>query len=119
MSKEQKEKAVKKETTDSIKKEDSSLSFFSRIKKQVKTFNLKNNESTTSFADNLSHLDESALEKELHEKEKKVRLQEKELKKRALELENAKKKFEEEQRKIEEERKRNELARADKERLEN
>ena len=118
MSKELEEKAVKKETTDSIKKEDSSLSFFSRIKKQVKTFNLKNNESTTSFADNLSHLDESALEKELHEKEKKVRLQEKELKKRALELENAKKKFEEEQRKIEEERKRNELARAEKERLE-
>ena len=118
MSKELEEKAVKKETTDSIKKEDSSLSFFSRIKKQVKTFNLKNNESTTSFADNLSHLDESALEKELHEKEKEVRLQEKELKKRALELENAKKKFEEEQRKIEEERKRNELARAEKERLE-
>ena len=118
MSKELEEKAVKKETTDSIKKEDSSLSFFSRIKKQVKTFNLKNNESTTSFADNLSHLDESALEKELREKEKEVRLQEKELKKRALELENAKKKFEEEQRKIEEERKRNELARAEKERLE-
>ena len=118
MSKELEEKAVKKETTDSIKKEDSSLSFFSRIKKQVKTFNLKNNESTTSFADNISHLDESALEKELHEKEKEVRLQEKELKKRALELENAKKKFEEEQRKIEEERKRNELARAEKERLE-
>ena len=118
MSKELEEKAVKKETTDSIKKKDSSLSFFSRIKKQVKTFNLKNNESTTSFADNLSHLDESALEKELREKEKEVRLQEKELKKRALELENAKKKFEEQQRKIEEERKKNELARAERERLE-
>ncbi|WP_314397736.1 DUF5776 domain-containing protein [uncultured Gemella sp.] len=118
MSKELEEKAVKKETTDSIKKEDSSLSFFSRIKKQVKTFNLKNNESTTSFVDNLSHLDESALEKELREKEKEVRLQEKELKKRALELENAKKKFEEQQRKIEEERKKNELARAERERLE-
>ena len=118
MSKKLEEKVVEKETTDSIEKKDSSISFFSRIKKQVKTFNLKNNESTTSFADNLSHLDESALEKELREKEKEVRLQEKELKKRALELENAKKKFEEQQRKIEEERKKNELARAERERLE-
>ena len=118
MSKELEEKVVEQETTDSIEKKDSSISFFSRIKKQVKTFNLKNNESTTSFADNLSHLDESALEKELREKEKEVRLQEKELKKRALELENAKKKFEEQQRKIEEERKKNELARAERERLE-
>ena len=118
MSKKLEEKVVEKETTDSIEKKDSSMSFFSRIKKQVKTFNLKNNESTTSFADNLSHLDESALEKELREKEKEVRLQEKELKKRALELENAKKKFEEQQRKIEEERKKNELARAERERLE-
>ena len=118
MSKKLEEKVVEKETTDSIEKKDSSISFFSRIKKQVKTINLKNNESTTSFADNLSHLDESALEKELREKEKEVRLQEKELKKRALELENAKKKFEEQQRKIEEERKKNELARAERERLE-
>ena len=118
MSKKLEEKVVEKETTDSIEKKGSSISFFSRIKKQVKTFNLKNNESTTSFADNLSHLDESALEKELREKEKEVRLQEKELKKRALELENAKKKFEEQQRKIEEERKKNELARAERERLE-
>ena len=118
MSKELEEKVVEQETADSIEKKDSSISFFSRIKKQVKTFNLKNNESTTSFADNLSHLDESALEKELREKEKEVRLQEKELKKRALELENAKKKFEEQQRKIEEERKKNEIARAERERLE-
>ena len=118
MSKELEEKVVKQETADSIEKKDSSISFFSRIKKQVKTFNLKNNESTTSFANNLSHLDESALEKELREKEKEVRLQEKELKKRALELENAKKKFEEQQRKIEEERKKNEIARAERERLE-
>ena len=118
MSKELEEKVIEQETTDSIEKKDNSISFFSRIKKQVKTFNFKNNESTTSFADNLSHLDESALEKELREKEKEVRLQEKELKKRALELENAKKKFEEQQRKIEEERKKNELARAERERLE-
>ena len=118
MSKELEEKVIEQETADSIEKKDNSISFFSRIKKQVKTFNFKNNESTTSFADNLSHLDESALEKELREKEKEVRLQEKELKKRALELENAKKKFEEQQRKIEEERKKNELARAERERLE-
>ena len=118
MSKELKDKVVKQETADPIMKKDNSISFFSRIKKQVKTFNFKNNESTTSFADTPSHLDESALEKELREKEKEVRLQEKELKKRALELENAKKKFEEEQRKIEEERKKNEIARAERERLE-
>ena len=118
MSKELKDKVVEQETADPIMEKDNSTSFFNRIKKQVKTFNLKNNEYTTSFADTPSHLDESALEKELREKEKEVRLQEKELKKRALELENAKKKFEEEQRKIEEERKRNELARAEKERLE-
>ena len=118
MSKELKDKVVKQETADSIMKKDNSTSFFNRIKKQVKTFNLKNNEYTTSFADTPSHVDESALEKELREKEKEVRLQEKELKKRALELENAKKKFEEEQRKIEEERKKNEIARAERERLE-
>ena len=118
MSKELKDKVVEQETADPIMKKDNSTSFFNRIKKQVKTFNLKNNEYTTSFADTPSHLDESALEKELREKEKEVRLQEKELKKRALELENAKKKFEEEQRKIEEERKKNEIARAERERLE-
>ena len=118
MSKELKDKVVEQETADPIMKKDNSIPFFNRIKKQVKTFNLKNNEYTTSFADTPSHVDESALEKELREKEKEVKLQEKELKKRALELENAKKKFEEEQRKIEEERKKNEIARAERERLE-
>ena len=116
MSKEQKEKVVENNTTDSTKEKNNTTSFFSRFKKQVKTFNLKNNESTTSINNN--HLDESALEKELREKEKEVKLKEKELKQRALELENAKKKFEEQQRKIEEERKKNELARAERERLE-
>ena len=116
MSKEQKEKVVENNTTDSAKEKNNMTSFFSRFKKQVKTFNLKNNESTTSINNN--HLDESALEKELREKEKEVKLKEKELKQRALELENAKKKFEEQQRKIEEERKKNELARAERERLE-
>ena len=116
MSKEQKEKVVENTNTDSTKEKNNMTSFFSRFKKQVKTFNLKNNESTTSINNN--HLDESALEKELREKEKEVKLKEKELKQRALELENAKKKFEEQQRKIEEERKKNELARAERERLE-
>ena len=116
MSKEQKEKVVENNTTDSTKEKNNTTSFFSRLKKQVKTFNLKNNESTTST--NNHHLNESALEKELREKEKEVKLKEKELKQRALELENAKKKFEEQQRKIEEERKKNELARAERERLE-
>ena len=116
MSKEQKEKVVENTTTDSTKEKNNMTSFFSRFKKQVKTFNLKNNESTTSINNN--HLDESVLEKELREKEKEVKLKEKELKQRALELETAKKKFEEQQRKIEEERKKNELARAERERLE-
>ena len=116
MSKELKEKVVENNTTDSTEKKDSTSSFLGRLKKQVKTFNFKNNESTTS--NNNNNLDESALEKELREKEKEVKLKEKELKQRALELENAKKKFEEQQRKIEEERKKNELARAERERLE-
>ena len=117
MSKELKEKVVETNTTDSTEEKDNSTSFFGRLKKQVKTFNFKNNESTTSI-NNQDHLDESALEKELREKEKEVKLKEKELKQRALELEKAKKKFEEQQRKIEEERKKNEIARAERERLE-
>ena len=117
MSKELKEKVVETNTTDSIEKKDNSTSFFGRLKKQVKTFNFKNNESTTSI-NNQGHLDESAIEKELREKEKEVKLKEKELKQRALELEKAKKQFEEQQRKIEEERKKNEIARAERERLE-
>ena len=117
MSKELKEKVVEKNTTDSTEEKDNSTSFFGRLKKQVKTFNFKNNESTTSI-NNQDQLDESTLEKELREKEKEVKLKEKELKQRALELEKAKKKFEEQQRKIEEERKKNEIARAERERLE-
>ena len=117
MSKEQKEKVVETNTTDSTEKKDNSTSFLGRFKKQVKTFNFKNNKSTTSI-NNQDQFDETALEKELHEKEKEVKLKEKELKQRALELEKAKKKFEEQQRKIEEERKKNEIARAERERLE-
>ena len=117
MSKELKENVVKNNTTESTPKKDNTSTFFNRLKKQVKTFNFKNNDSTTSI-NNQSHLDESALEKELREKEKEVKLKEKELKQRALELEKAKKKFEEQQRKIEEERKKNELARVERERLE-
>ena len=117
MSKELKEKVVETNTTDSTEEKDNSTSFFGRLKKQVKTFNFKNNESTTSI-NNQDQLDESALEKELREKEKEIKLKEKELKQRALELEKAKKKFEEQQRKIEEERKKNEIARAERERLE-
>ena len=117
MSKELKENVVKNNTTESTPKKDNTSTFFNRLKKQVKTFNFKNNDSTTSI-NNQSQLDESALEKELREKEKEVKLKEKELKQRALELEKAKKKFEEQQRKIEEERKKNELARAERERLE-
>ena len=117
MSKELKENVVKNNTTESTPKKDNTSTFFNRLKKQVKTFNFKNNDSTTSI-NNQSQLDESALEKELREKEKEVKLKEKELRQRALELEKAKKKFEEQQRKIEEERKKNELARAERERLE-
>ena len=117
MSKELKENVVKNNTTESTPKKDNTSTFFNRLKKQVKTFNFKNNDSTTSI-NNQSQLDESALEKELREKENEVKLKEKELKQRALELEKAKKKFEEQQRKIEEERKKNELARAERERLE-
>ena len=115
MSKEEKDIVVKNDTTDTTEEKDNSTSFFGRFKKQVKTLNFKNNETKENSN---SHIDESAIEKELREKEKEVKKQEQELKKRALELEKAKKQFEEQQRKIEEEKKKNELARAEKERLE-
>ena len=73
MSKELKEKVVETNTTDSTEEKDNSTSFFGRLKKQVKTFNFKNNESTTSI-NNQDQLDESALEKELREKEKEIKL---------------------------------------------
>ena len=115
MSKEEKDIVVNNDATDSTEEKDNSTSFFGRFKKQVKTLNFKNNETKKNSN---SHIDESAIEKELREKEKEVKKQEQELKKRALELEKAKKQFEEQQRKIEEEKKKNELARAEKERLE-
>ena len=115
MSKEEKDIVVKNDTTDTTEEKDNSTSFFGRFKKQVKTLNFKNNETKKNSN---SHIDESAIEKELREKEKEVKKQEQELKKRALELEKAKKQFEEQQRKIEEEKKKNELARAERERLE-
>ena len=117
MSKEEKDIVVKNDTTDPTEEKDNSTSFFGRLKKQVKTFNFKNNESKDNKKTD-SHIDESAIEKEHREKEKEVKKQEQELKKRALELEKAKKQFEEQQRKIEEEKKKNELARAERERLE-
>ena len=117
MSKEEKDIVVKNDTTDPTEEKDNSTSFFGRLKKQVKTLNFKNNESKDNKKTD-SHIDESAIEKELREKEKEVKKQEQELKKRALELEKAKKQFEEQQRKIEEEKKKNELARAERERIE-
>ncbi len=117
MSKEEKDIVVKNDTTDTTEEKDNSTSFFGRLKKQVKTLNFKNNDSKDNEKTD-SHIDESAIEKELREKEKEVKKQEQELKKRALELEKAKKQFEEQQRKIEEEKKKNELARAERERLE-
>ena len=117
MSKEEKDIVVKNDTTDTTEEKDNSTSFFGRLKNQVKTLNFKNNESKDNEKTD-SHIDESAIEKELREKEKEVKKQEQELKKRALELEKAKKQFEEQQRKIEEEKKKNELARAERERLE-
>jgi len=117
MSKEEKDIVVKNDTTDTTEEKDNSTSFFGRLKKQVKTLNFKNNESKDNEKTD-SHINESAIEKELREKEKEVKKQEQELKKRALELEKAKKQFEEQQRKIEEEKKKNELARAERERLE-
>ena len=117
MSKEEKDIVVKNDTTDTTEEKDNSTSFFGRLKKQVKTLNFKNNDSKDNEKTD-SHIDESAIEKELREKEKEVKKQEQELKNRALELEKAKKQFEEQQRKIEEEKKKNELARAERERLE-
>ena len=108
MSKEKKDLVVENETTDSTEEKDTSISFFGRIKQQVKTFNLKNSEtSVTESSIKNNEIDETALENELRLKEKEVRLREEELKKQALELEKARKRFEEEQRKIEDTRKKN------------
>lgn len=96
MSKEEKDIVVKNDTTDTTEEKDNSTSFFGRLKKQVKTLNFKNNDSKDNEK-TASHIDESAIEKELREKEKEVKKQEQELKKRALELEKAKKQFEEQQ----------------------
>jgi len=69
MSKEEKDIVVKNDTTDTTEEKDNSTSFFGRFKKQVKTLNFKNNETKENSN---SHIDESAIEKELREKEKEV-----------------------------------------------
>ena len=87
------------------------ISFFNRLKQQVKTLNFKN-EKQEIADENITQVDnEIVLEEELKRKEK-------EAKERAFRLESARKKFEKEQKRIEEEHKKNMAQRAEQERLE-
>ena len=110
MTKEEKDKL----NNDNLSNTDSqtkNISFFNRLKQQVKTLNFKNEKQTTDDKNITQADDEIVLEEELKRKEK-------EAKERAFRLESARKKFEKEQKRIEEEHKKNMAQRAEQERLE-
>ena len=110
MTKEEKDKLNDENSTNTDSKKNN-ISFFNRLKQQVKTLNFKN-EKQEIADENITQVDdEIVLELELKRKEK-------EAKERAFRLESARKKFEKEQKRIEEEHKKNMDQRAEQERLE-
>ena len=110
MTKEEKDKLNDENSTNTDSKKNN-ISFFNRLKQQVKTLNFKN-EKQEIADENITQVDnEIVLEEELKRKEK-------EAKERAFRLESARKKFEKEQKRIEEEHKKNMAQRAEQERLE-
>ena len=110
MTKEEKDKLNDENSTNTDSKKNN-ISFFNRLKQQVKTLNFKN-EKQEIADENITQVDdEIVLELELKRKEK-------EAKERAFRLESARKKFEKEQKRIEEEHKKNMAQRAEEERLE-
>ena len=110
MTKEEKDKLNDENSTNTDSKKNN-ISFFNRLKQQVKTLNFKN-EKQEIADENITQVDdEIVLELELKRKEK-------EAKERAFRLESARKKFEKEQKRIEEEHKKNMAQRAEQERLE-
>ena len=109
MTKEEKDK-LNNDNSSNTDSQAKNISFFNRLKQQVKILNFKNEKQTTDD-ENITQADDIVLEEELKRKEK-------EAKERAFKLESARKKFEKEQKRIEEEHKKNMADRAEQERLE-
>ena len=111
MTKEEEKDKLNDDNSANTDTQKNNISFFNRLKQQVKTLNFKNEKQ--EIADkNITQVDnEIVLEEELKRKEK-------EAKERAFRLESARKKFEKEQKRIEEEHKKNMAQRAEQERLE-
>ena len=111
MTKEEEKDKLNDDNSANTDTQKNNISFFNRLKQQVKTLNFKN-EKQEIADENITQVDnEIVLEEELKRKEK-------EAKERAFKLESARKKFEKEQKRIEEEHKKNMADRAEQERLE-
>ena len=111
MTKEEEKDKLNDDNSANTDTQKNNISFFNRLKQQVKTLNFKN-EKQEIADENITQVDnEIVLEEELKRKEK-------EAKERAVRLESARKKFEKEQKRIEEEHKKNMAQRAEQERLE-
>ena len=111
MTKEEEKDKLNDDNSANTDMQKNNISFFNRLKQQVKTLNFKN-EKQEIADENITQVDnEIVLEEELKRKEK-------EAKERAFRLESARKKFEKEQKRIEEEHKKNMAQRAEQERLE-
>ena len=111
MTKEEEKDKLNDDNSANTDTQKNNISFFNRLKQQVKTLNFKN-EKQEIADENITQVDnEIVLEEELKRKEK-------EAKERAFRLESARKKFEKEQKRIEEEHKKNMAQRAEQERLE-
>ena len=111
MTKEEEKDKLNDDNSANTDTQKNNISFFNRLKQQVKTLNFKN-EKQEIADENITQVDnEIVLEEELKRKEK-------EAKERAFKLESARKKFEKEQKRIEEEHKKNMAQRAEQERLE-
>ena len=110
MTKEEEKDKLNDDNSANTDTQKNNISFFNRLKQQVKTLNFKN-EKQEIADENITQADDIVLEEELKRKEK-------EAKERAFKLESARKKFEKEQKRIEEEHKKNMADRAEQERLE-
>ena len=111
MTKEEEKDKLNNDNLSNTDSQTKNISFFNRLKQQVKTLNFKNEKQTTDDKNITQADDEIVLEEELKRKEK-------EAKERAFRLESARKKFEKEQKRIEEEHKKNMAQRAEQELLE-
>lgn len=111
MTKEEEKDKLNDDNSANTDTQKNNISFFNRLKQQVKTLNFKNEKQEIADENITQVNNEIVLEEELKRKEK-------EAKERAFRLESARKKFEKEQKRIEEEHKKNMAQRAEQERLE-